>query len=104
MLVMTDRGIDPASDKTGIKTLGIQFPAQVAIDIVQYRQEKEEDDMGSVYRDRKDKNSKYPYLYNSLQRMKGICRPGRGIGRLMMHQMKITEQTRMMHKPMRPIK
>jgi hypothetical protein len=76
MLVMVHRGIDPFTKPVPAESFGINFPAQVAVDVIYDREKKENEKVQRMNGNGKQENHKNPYLYNSFQWMKCISGPG----------------------------
>jgi len=104
VLVVTYRCIDPSSQPVPAESFGIQFISQVTIHVVHYHEKKEKVEMKGMHRNGEKENSKYTCFHQCFQRMKGISCPGRGIGRMVVHQVKKPEKFFMVHQPVCPVK
>jgi hypothetical protein len=104
MLVMAERSVDPFSYPRFIKALRVQLIPEMSVYIVDDRHQEKDAQVRNVYGDGEIEDHGNALFHQRLQRMKRICRPGRWIGGLMMHQVKPPEQYPVMHKTVHEIK
>lgn len=103
MLVVADRGIDPFAQPVTAETFGVQFPAQVAINIINNHEQEEEQQVIQMYRDGKNKDNEDASFEDSLERMKRIGGKRTGIGGFVMYQVNQFKKCRMMDHPVHPV-
>lgn len=104
MLVMAERGVDPFSYPCFIEAFRVQLVPEMAVYIIDDRHQEKDTQVGNVYGNSEIEDHGNALLHQRLQRMKCICRPGRWVGGLMMHQVKPPEQYPVVHKAVHEIK
>ena len=103
VLVMVHGGIDPFSQPVFAESFGVDLPTQMSVYVIDDGHEEEDDEVQGVCGYGEQEYDEYPDFYHRFQRMEGIGRPWRGIGRSVMHQVKQFEQFWMMHDAMHPV-
>ena len=88
---MAYRCIDPLTEPMTAEPFWIEFITQVTVYIVHDHKKEKYIEMKRVDRNRKQENCKNARFYHRFERMERISRPRRGIGRMMVHNMKNSE-------------
>ena len=101
---MINRCVDPFTQPVLIESFGIQFPAQVTVNIIENHEKEKKQEMKFMYGDGENKYDKHTGFQNSFQRMKSISGKRAWIDRLVMGNMDPFEQRRVMYQPVHPVK
>jgi hypothetical protein len=104
VLVVANGRIDPSSYPGFMKILGVKFPAQVSVNIVDNHEKEKNQYMKFMDGKGKKKNNQDTGLNECLQGVEGIGSPGGWIGRLVVNQVKEFEQLFLVHHAVHPVK
>ena len=75
VLVVVHGGVDPFSEPMFIEALRIDLPAEVTIDVIDDRHQKEQKEMQDMHGYRKQEYDEDPDFYDGFQWVEGISGP-----------------------------